>query len=224
MVWGYDSHITKGFEATNKSNLFGHAKDLLYSLERERTLGRDIVFVAHSLGGLLVKEVLRRSECAEDRELQDIISSTKGIVFLGTPHRGSADFAKLGDMMRKIAGALLRVDNNASIIRSLGVDSPELELSRESFLFQWRSPKFNFQVKTFQESLPTTGIGVGLLNDKVIASTKNQDRIFLLTMGRLHRLSQIAHLRSMTQESEQSLFKQTIGTWFDTAAPKTAIT
>ncbi|OTA58834.1 hypothetical protein K449DRAFT_373278, partial [Hypoxylon sp. EC38] len=166
LVWGYDSIVTKGFQPANKSNLFSHARDLLYSLERERTPGRRIIFVAHSIGGLLVKEALRRSEQAEDESLRDIIKSTKGIVFLGTPHRGSSDFASLGDVMRKVAGTLLRVDSNGNIIRALGVDSPELELSRESFNRQWRL--FEFQVKTFQESLPMTGVDLGILNEKIV--------------------------------------------------------
>ncbi|KAK6088470.1 ankyrin repeat-containing protein [Seiridium cupressi] len=165
-VWGYDSVVTKGYAAANKSNLFGHAKDLLYSLDRHRSPGRPIIFVAHSLGGLLVKEVLRRSHYAEDPALQDIVMSTKAIVFLGTPHRGSAEFAKVGELARKIAAAVLRVDSNSTIIRALGIDSPELELSRESFLQQWR--QYGFQVKTFQESRPMTGVNMSVLNDKIV--------------------------------------------------------
>lgn len=56
MVWGYDSRITKGYAPSNKNNIFAHAKDLLHSLRRERTTRRPIVFLAHSLGGLIVKE------------------------------------------------------------------------------------------------------------------------------------------------------------------------
>jgi hypothetical protein len=58
MTWGYDTVITKGIAGpTNKSNIFAHAKDLLYALDRERPLGRPLIFVAHSLGGIVVKEV-----------------------------------------------------------------------------------------------------------------------------------------------------------------------
>jgi hypothetical protein len=58
MTWGYDTVVTKGFVApTNKSTIFDHAKDLLYALDRERSQGRPLMFVAYSLGGIVVKEV-----------------------------------------------------------------------------------------------------------------------------------------------------------------------
>jgi len=60
LSWGYDTTVTKGWHQANKNNLFAHAKDFLYALERERPLGRSLIFVAHSLGGIMVKEMLRR--------------------------------------------------------------------------------------------------------------------------------------------------------------------
>ncbi|KAK3984172.1 hypothetical protein QBC44DRAFT_375483 [Cladorrhinum sp. PSN332] len=166
MVWGYDTVVTKGYSPANRSNVFTHAKDLLYAIERSCPKGRNIIFVAHSLGGLLVKEMLRRSQHSEDGGLRRIIESTKGVVFLGTPHRGSPDFARLGDLIRKVASTVLRVDSNASILRALALDSPELELSRESFLQQWRT--YEFQVKTFQECQAMVGMNFGVLNEKVV--------------------------------------------------------
>jgi protein SERAC1 len=58
MTWGYDTVVTKGIaDPTNKSNIFAHARDLLFALGRERPQDRPLVFVAHSLGGIVVKEV-----------------------------------------------------------------------------------------------------------------------------------------------------------------------
>jgi hypothetical protein len=73
--------------------------------------------------------------------------------------------AALGNVVRRVASTILRVDTNAVILRALGVDSPELDLCRESFITQWRV--YNFRVKTFQEALSMTSVNLGPLNEKV---------------------------------------------------------
>lgn len=109
--------------------------------------------------------MLRRSETSEEKSVQDIVESTQAIVFLGTPHRGSAELAALGDVVRKAASMILRADANPALLRALGLDSPELELCRHSFITQWR--RYNFRVKTFQEALGLSGVDIGPLNEKV---------------------------------------------------------
>lgn len=56
-----------------------------------RDLGsRPIVFVTHSMGGLMVKEIVVRSLTSPDPEWKRLVNQIRGIVFCGTPHRGSA--------------------------------------------------------------------------------------------------------------------------------------
>lgn len=83
--------------------------------------------------------------------MKDIVQSTSGVIFMGTPHRGSPDMAGLGETVRKTASQVLRMDTNPVLLRALGTDGPELELGRESFLVLWRT--YNFRVKTFREAL-----------------------------------------------------------------------
>jgi pimeloyl-ACP methyl ester carboxylesterase len=57
---------------------------------------RPIVFVAHSLGGLLAKQIIRSASELNIQEWTELADNVRGIIFLGTPHNGSgiASFAK----------------------------------------------------------------------------------------------------------------------------------
>lgn len=54
---------------------------------------RPLLFVAHSLGGIITKEALRQANLKGAHEscahLRNIFLSTTGIIFFGTPHRGA---------------------------------------------------------------------------------------------------------------------------------------
>lgn len=114
---------------------------------------------------LSLGQVLRRAEVDSDESVQDILDSTAGIIFLGTPHRGSV-FGGYAEVVRRIASATFRVDSSKQILRALsGADSPELELGHEAFTRLWAAR--DFLVKTFQETKGMVGLNIGPLNDLV---------------------------------------------------------
>ncbi|KAK7954712.1 SERAC1 protein [Apiospora saccharicola] len=145
-TWGYDSsvlHLTKG---ASHATVFGHAESLLGDISETRGTSeeetRPLVFVGHSLGGLVIKEVfgsppgalIRSAEYLhnkQDEELGSIYACTKGVVFLGTPHRGS-DTVTYGKIVAKAAKLALRNPND-QLISMLEKESPILEHQRKSF-------------------------------------------------------------------------------------------
>jgi hypothetical protein len=170
MTFGYDTVITRGYQAANQVNIYSHARDLLYGLEakRRQAPNRDLVFLAHSLGGILVKEVFRRSERDPVVKITKIFESTTGVFFFGTPHRGSRDWASFGDGVAGIASRLVGVDVNRQVIRALLPTSSELDDCRESFTTQWVKRGDKLTVRTFQESKGVTGVRWGGFNQLVL--------------------------------------------------------
>ena len=174
LTFGYDSRVSRFFSGpANQNNVFAHAKDLLFSLNRERAeaQGRPLIFVAHSLGGIILKETLRRSSIDKDPILHNIVTSTSTVIFLGTPHRGS-DWTDLGNTVRRIVSAA-GLDTASQNLYTLHFDSAELEICQESFLQLYMEG--NFQVRTFQEGQGLVGTSLFGLNRKV--RPMNTDRL-----------------------------------------------
>jgi formylglycine-generating enzyme required for sulfatase activity/pimeloyl-ACP methyl ester carboxylesterase len=99
--------------------IFDRAKQVLTWLEP--IADRPLIFICHSLGGLLVKEVIRLASSQGVESWLPISKQTRGVVFLATPHTG----AGLSDMLQKL-GKVLRttvsveeLSRNAAQLRGL---------------------------------------------------------------------------------------------------------
>ncbi|KAK4214328.1 hypothetical protein QBC37DRAFT_461944 [Rhypophila decipiens] len=167
LVYGYDSKVTKYMKAaTNKNSLLSHAKDLLFALSRTRELDRPLILVAHSLGGIVVKEMLAQSSMATDDVLKNIVGCSSSVIFMGTPHRGSPQLAALGEWARSVVGSGLRMETNDAILNALNLKTTDLERAQESFSSIWL--KHDFRVKTLQEGMGLTGVNLSVLGNKVV--------------------------------------------------------
>ncbi|USP73041.1 hypothetical protein yc1106_00315 [Curvularia clavata] len=166
-VWtyGYNADVIGGiFQANNKNSISQHGQDLSVRLEREIGNEKPIVFVVHSLGGIILKDVgiwryanadgtanllikaIRRSDTVRER--------TKLIVFLGTPHRGST-YANWGQIASKLARIALQ-DSNKKIVDTLEVNNEVLDNIHEEF--KRIVYKGGIKIHSFQEARGVTGV------------------------------------------------------------------
>jgi hypothetical protein len=125
--------------------------------------------VAHSLRGIIIKEMLRRSRgCHKVRpDLHDIFKFTIGIIFFGTPHAG-ADPQSLIKSIAKNVMKGVGFSVNEQIVSALLPDSERLRELRGEFgpMAQER----NWIIHSFWEQF-----GVAALNNqKVRYSTRQQ--------------------------------------------------
>ncbi|RYP15106.1 hypothetical protein DL765_005929 [Monosporascus sp. GIB2] len=127
MTFGYDSTVLFG---SSRASINDFALDLTTRLEVERQhteeRRRPLVFVCHSLGGVVFKEFLVHLSLQLDR-CHDLLRSVCGVVFMGTPHRGSRAAAPARLLSRIINVATLGSAVRSDLIRTLQVSSIELE-------------------------------------------------------------------------------------------------
>lgn len=120
----------------NKTTVYDIAWDFLVALEAERRTERlrPALFVVHSLGGIVVKEMLRRS-CGCHRgqtHLQDIFRSTAGVIFFGTSHGGADPRGILQHIAEKAIKAA-EFSVNAQILNTLLSRSERLRELKDEF-------------------------------------------------------------------------------------------
>ncbi|EXM13252.1 hypothetical protein FOTG_18293 [Fusarium oxysporum f. sp. vasinfectum 25433] len=116
LSWGYDAN-THAASGTSSLFLYDHARTLVSDLSRKRKLTnssqRPIIFIAHSLGGIVVKSALIHSDAARQGALleqRSIKLSTYGILFMGTPHQGG-NGVQLGRILANVASVFVATDD-----------------------------------------------------------------------------------------------------------------
>ncbi|KAI9780188.1 MAG: hypothetical protein M1816_003160 [Peltula sp. TS41687] len=171
LTYGYDTHIRHWLgPPVSRNTVCDIAWDFLVALEAERRLepSRPILFIVHSLGGIVVKEALRRSSGCRiaQTHLRGIFESTVGIVFFGTPHGGADPRGVLQCIAEKVIKAA-GFDVNEHIVSTLLPSSERLRELRDEFIPMAHQEKWI--IHSFQEQL-----GVKLLSGhKVVEDTSS---------------------------------------------------
>jgi hypothetical protein len=165
LTFGYDTKIRHSLgQQGSKSSVYDHGKELLQCLndfrKGEGCVDRPILFIAHSLGGIVVKEALRQSQrlakSHPQQALREIFQSTVGIMFFGTPHRG----ADPRGPMQRIAQNAIEASGfyaNKQIIGPLMQDSERLQELLDEFAPLARER--NWSIYSFQEQHGVKALG-----------------------------------------------------------------
>lgn len=162
LTWGYDAYVVRAAVAS-KNRLIDHAINLLIDLTNDRAScgasDRPLIFVAHSLGGLVCKEAILSSRNNPESHRCGVFEHTTGIIFMGTPHQGSwmADWMKI-----PASGLGVLKSTNKSLLEVLRTDGQLLESIQVKFWSMVREQRESgrrLNVSCFFEELPLPVVG-----------------------------------------------------------------
>ncbi|KAI4925227.1 hypothetical protein J4E85_007104 [Alternaria conjuncta] len=167
-TWTYKNSIfwPKDLLANDLKNVriftFGYDADVVKLLTTAggNTSSRPVIFVAHSLGGLVVEQALLISRGTSQLHVKSLLTSTFGIAFMGTPHLRSrkADWAapltRLSSLVLKTNKAIVAVLEPASeMLSTLQQEFHTLLEDRRRNEGKW------IEIFCFYEELSYAGIG-----------------------------------------------------------------
>uniref|UniRef100_A0A8H7TTK4 DUF676 domain-containing protein n=1 Tax=Bionectria ochroleuca TaxID=29856 RepID=A0A8H7TTK4_BIOOC len=158
LLYGYDSSI---MNKDHKISISGLGKTFLNSYKTFRkdtkTTQRPIIFLGHSLGGLLIKEALCfASDGESDAQNRDFCRSSYGLVFFGVPNLGLKH-----ENLKKIT----REHLNKQLILNLSIDTESeptsyLQGLQEKFISCHRKQKPPMKIISFYEEKKTPTVAV----------------------------------------------------------------
>ncbi|KAL7918361.1 ankyrin repeat protein [Trichoderma austrokoningii] len=136
LIYGYETRLIQSKSFQNLTDL-GKALQVDMKGIREFTQSRPIVFIGHSLGGLVIKEAIVKLKEELDEKDALILNSTSGFLFFGVPHQGMAIESLI---------PLVKDYPNRSLLESLNKNSALLQRLEREFgnAFGIKRPRISF--------------------------------------------------------------------------------
>ncbi|WP_287287091.1 triacylglycerol lipase [Okeania sp. SIO2B9] len=88
-IWSLKYEVSSSHWKGESMPLVDRATNILKLLDTYKIGDRPLFFITHSMGGLLVKQMLYRAVYLKNPKWKAIVDQTQGIVFFSTPHSGS---------------------------------------------------------------------------------------------------------------------------------------
>ncbi|XP_072541824.1 protein SERAC1 isoform X3 [Salminus brasiliensis] len=191
----YDTHLSdwraKCPVENQRKSLVYRSGELLKKLKAAGVGERPVVWVAHSMGGLLVKKMLL--DASNDPELSPLVKNTKGVLFYSVPHYGTS-MAEYSVNVRYLLFPSIEV-------KELCRDSPALRNLNENFINIAKDQEF--KVLSFAESLPTS---IGPMMKMMVVPAQSAD----LGVGDLIKV-EVDHLNICKPEKKDTfLYKRSL--------------
>ncbi|CAG7849813.1 SubName: Full=Related to kinesin light chain {ECO:0000313/EMBL:CCA76161.1} [Serendipita indica DSM 11827] len=174
LSYGYDAD-TRSRECVSTQTMSRHAEGFANALSRVRKDAprRPIIFVAHDIGGIILKWTLvicHNQRLESKGHLRDILVSTHGILFFGTPHFGVEGTTFLEGINFILSVYMATTD---AILKDLRSHSTELE-NIQRF---WVAASEKISIIFFCEGYAMAGVGNrGELNVPYYSATIAGDR------------------------------------------------
>ncbi|KAH8747004.1 ankyrin repeat protein [Hyaloscypha finlandica] len=132
MSYGYDSSVVFSKSTEDISTFADGLLEDLVSRRQGQVEQRPIIFICHSLGGIVAKKAIIRAH--EKSLYQTTLDAIKGIAFFGTPHRGSAlaDWSTLASNILRAAS--FGVNTQTQLSKDLKKNSKVLQEISKSFV------------------------------------------------------------------------------------------
>ncbi|XP_056150584.1 protein SERAC1 isoform X1 [Lampris incognitus] len=184
----YDTHLSdwkaKCPAENQRKSLAFRSRELLKKLKSAGVGERPVIWVAHSMGGLLVKKML--TDALDDPDMNELIKKTKGVMFYSVPHHGTY-MAEYSVNARFLLFPSIEV-------RELCKDSPALRDLNDKFVSMVKEQEF--KVLSFAETVPTN---IGPMIKILVVPTQSAD----LGIGDLIQVD-VDHLNICKPEKKDS--------------------
>ncbi|OAK95029.1 hypothetical protein IQ06DRAFT_63486 [Phaeosphaeriaceae sp. SRC1lsM3a] len=148
LSYGYDASVSARWSSPQRS-LFDHATNLHNLLQdylQKEGAFHPVIFIAHNVGGILVKLVLVQSAL---KAPSIVHKSTAAILFFGTPHRDYSSASMARRLVSSVDGTpSLAGWEPSSSMSMLFKDSRTLRLIDES----WMHLHHSYQIYSFYET------------------------------------------------------------------------
>lgn len=148
----YTANISEWQEGDIKFNeLPRHCAQILEFLRATKIGDRPLIFVCHSLGGIVIKEVLRISQNSRFARLKDVWKMTKAVSFIATPHKGS-----------NVANILTAIDRVLPFIRTSSrvteISHDNVYLESLSAWYREKAEPDQIETQAFYEQRKMSGV------------------------------------------------------------------